>query len=263
MEVEIPYYIDYIPQLLPLSIHELASFTTKSLDDYIYNGMYPLIYQDHINPTKYYRDYTQTYIEREVRQLINIKDLSLFQKFLKICAGRVGQLLNANNLNNEIGISNHTVENWLSILEASFVIFRLHPYFENLGKCIIKSSKLYFVDVGLATYLLDIYSETQLARDPLRGGLVENLIITEAIKNIFNNGFEPSCYFYRDSNNHEIDLLFKIGNHLIPMEIKVSKTFNTQFLNGLQYFKKIAGERCTHLSPGSFSKIDQIHCFLL
>ncbi len=235
-----------ILKLLPLSIHELSQVTTtKSLDYYIYHGMYPRVYHDNINPTKYYRDYTQTYIERDVRQLINMKDLSLFQKFLKLCAGRVGQLLNSNNLSNEVGVSNHTVENWLSILEASFVIFRLQPYFENLGKRITKSTKFYFLDVGLATYLLDIYSETQVARDPLRGGLVENLVITEAIKNTLNNGFEPSCYFYRDSNNNEVDLLFKIGNHLIPLEIKSSQTFNKQFLSGLQHFKKIAGERCT------------------
>jgi len=235
-----------ILKLLPLSIHELSQTTPiKSLDYYIYHGMYPRIYHDNINPTKYYRDYTQTYIERDVRQLINIKDLSLFQKFLKLCAGRVGQLLNSNNLSNETGVSNHTVENWLSILEASFVIFRLQPYFENLGKRITKSTKFYFVDVGLAAYLLDIYSETQVSRDPLRGGLVENLIITEAIKNSLNNGFEPSCYFYRDSNNNEVDLLFKIGNQLIPIEIKSSQTFNMQFLNGLSHFKKIAGERCT------------------
>jgi predicted AAA+ superfamily ATPase len=235
-----------ILKLLPLSIHELSQVTaTKSLDHYIYHGMYPRIHHDNINPTKYYRDYTQTYIERDVRQLVNIKDLSLFQKFLKLCAGRVGQLLNSSHLSNEVGVSNHTVENWLSILEASFVIFRLQPYFENLGKRITKSTKLYFVDVGLATYLLDIYSEAQVSRDPLRGGLAENLVITEAIKNTLNNGFEPSCYFYRDSNNNEVDLLFKIGNHLIPIEIKSSQTFNTQFLSGLQYFKKIAGERCT------------------
>lgn len=233
-----------ILKLLPFSIEELAQHSINySLDDYLYSGMYPRIYKDDLNPTKFYRDYVQTYVERDVRKMINVKDLSLFQHFLKLCAGRVGQVFNSNNLSNELGISYHTVNNWLSILEASFLIFKLQPYFENFGKRVIKSPKIYFTDVGLATYLLDITTVDQISRDPLRGGLVENFILSELRKSRLNKGFEPSFYFYRDSNQHEIDVIFKSGNNLFPIEIKASRTFNSHFLNELIYFKKIAANR--------------------
>ncbi len=234
-----------ILKLLPFEINEIASITQQfNVDEYIYHGLYPRIYKDNLQPTKFYRDYVQTYLERDVRQMINVKDLALFQQFLKLCAGRTGQLFNSHNISNELGISYHTVSNWLSILEASFVIFRLQPYFENFGKRIIKSPKIYFTDVGLATYLLDITAVEQVSRDPLRGSLVENLVISEFIKNRLNKGFEPSFYFYRDSNQNEVDLIFKDGNHLVPIEIKASQTFHSQFLKGLEYFKSLTKERC-------------------
>jgi predicted AAA+ superfamily ATPase len=217
---------------------------TGSLDDYLYQGMYPRIYKNHINPTKFYRDYLQTYVERDVRKMVNVKDLSLFQHFLKLCAGRIGQIFNAHSFSNELGVSQHTVKNWLSILEASFLVFRLQPYFENFGKRLIKSPKLYFTDVGLAAYLLDIVSVGQIVRDPLRGNLVENLIVSECMKNRLNKGIEPSLYYYRDSNQHEVDLLLKTGNALIPIEIKSSQTFNADFLKGLKYFHQLIGSRC-------------------
>ena len=234
-----------ILKLLPFDINEVASITQQfTLDEYIYHGMYPRIYKDNLPPTKFYRDYVQTYLERDVRQMVNVKDLALFQQFLKLCAGRTGQVFNSHNLSNELGISYHTVSNWLSILEASFVIFRLQPYFENFGKRIIKSPKIYFTDVGLATYLLDITTVEQISRDPLRGSLVENLVISDFIKNRLNKGFEPNFYFYRDSNQNEVDLIFKNGNNLIPIEIKASQTFHPQFLKGLEYFKALTKERC-------------------
>jgi predicted AAA+ superfamily ATPase len=236
-----------ILKLLPFDINEVTAITkTFSLDDYIYHGMYPRIYKDNINPTKFYRDYVQTYIERDVRQMIQIKDLTLFQKFLKLCAGRIGQVFNSHGLSNELGVAYHTVSNWLSILEASFIIFRLQPYFENFGKRMIKAPKIYFTDVGLASYLLDITSVQQIARDPLRGSLVENFIISECLKRRLNKGFEPSFYYYRDSNHNEVDLIFKSGQYLIPIEIKAAQTFHIQFLKGLEYFKKLAGDRCLH-----------------
>ncbi|MDF1653966.1 MAG: ATP-binding protein [Coxiellaceae bacterium] len=230
-------------RLLPLSITELnQAVQFELLDQYIYQGMYPRVYSDQIDPTKYYRDYVQTYIERDVRQLINVKDLSLFQKFIKLCAGRIGQLFNASNISNELGVSYHTIQQWLSILEASFVTFRLEPYFENLGKRITKSAKLYFTDVGLASYLLDIRDQSQVSRDPLRGGLAENFMVMEFIKNALNIGQEPACYFYRDSNNNEVDLVYKKANQLIPIGIKSSMTFHRDFMKGLNYFYHVAGE---------------------
>lgn len=233
-----------ILKLLPLSLDELSQENVKfSLDEYLFHGMYPRIYKHGLNPTKFYRDYIQTYVERDVRQMINVKDLTLFQHFLKLCAGRVGQIFNSNSLSNELGVSYHTINNWVSILEASFLVFRLQPYYENFGKRIIKSPKLYFTDVGLATYLLDIHSIDQISRDPLRGGLVENFMIGEFVKVRLNEGYEQSFYFYRDSNQHEIDLIFKTGNNLIPIEIKASKTFHPDFLKGITYFQNLSQGR--------------------
>lgn len=236
-----------ILKLLPFTMTELAHTDFHfTLDEYLIHGMYPRIFKDNINSTKFYRDYVQTYVERDVRKMINVKDLALFQNFLKLCAGRIGQIFNAKSLSNDLGISHTTVQNWLSILEASFLVFRLQPYFENFGKRMIKSPKLYFTDVGLATYLLDISTMEQIARDPLRGHLVENFVISELMKNRLHHGFEPSFYFYRDSNDNEVDLLFKSGNHLIPIEIKSSSTFHSDFLKGLKYFQETAAPRAPH-----------------
>lgn len=233
-----------ILKLLPFCLSELPiAHQNQPLDYYLYHGMYPRIYNDGLNPTKFYRAYLQTYVERDVRQMINIKDLATFQIFIKLCASRVGQLVNANSLSHEIGVSAHTVTQWLSILEASFIIFRLQPYFENFGKRLIKSAKLYFTDVGLASYCLDIHSPNLLARDPFRGALTENLMITEFIKHRENAGMEPNCYFYRDSNQREVDLIIKKGHELIPIEIKSSKTFHPSFLKGLHYLKSITENR--------------------
>ena len=167
-----------------------------------------------------------------------------FQRFLKLCAGRVGQIFNALNLGNELGVSAKTIQRWLSVLESSFLIFRLQPYYENLGKRVNKAPKLYFNDVGLVTYLLDITSIEQLSRDPLRGGLVENLVILECMKSCLNDGIEQAFYYYRDSNNNEIDLLFRVGNSLVPIEIKSSQTFSSGFLKNIKYFKSLTAERC-------------------
>lgn len=234
-----------ILKLLPFTINELkkGNRVLFSLDEYIFKGMYPRIFKENISPSKFYRDYVQTYIERDVRQMVNIKDLQVFQHFLKLCAGRIGQIFNSHSLSNELGVTHNTVRNWLSVLEASFLVFRLQPYYENFGKRIIKSPKLYFTDTGLASYLLDIREISQIERDPLRGSLVENLVILECFKNQLNKGIEPSLFYYRDSNNNEIDLLFKSGSKLIPIEIKSAKTFNSEFLKNLKYFENISASR--------------------
>lgn len=231
-------------KLFPFSLSELPEREQKlDLSYYLFNGMYPRVVSDKVPANKFYRDYLQTYIERDVRQMINLKDLSLFQRFIKLCASRVGQLYNASAMSNALGVSSPTIENWLSILEASFIVFRLQPYFENFGKRIIKSPKLYFSDVGLATYCLDINEQKQLERDPLRGNLVENFVISEIIKYQVHKGIEPSAYFYRDSNQKEVDLILKSGSQLIPIEIKSSTTFNRSFLKGLDYLKSISDEK--------------------
>ncbi len=235
--------------LLPMSLDELqANGIDLSLDEALLKGGYPRIHKDHLDPTKAYRNYFQTYVERDLRQLINVKDLTQFENFIRICAGRVGQIIKLEEIGGEIGISSHTVKHWLSILEASFIIFRLQPYFENFGKRMIKSPKLFFFDVGLATYLLGIENLSQVARDPLRGHLVENLVLVELLKQRLNHGLDPQMYYYRDVQKNEIDILFKEGNLLIPIEIKSSKTYTSDFLKKLHFFQKIAGKR----APKSF-----------
>ena len=230
--------------LLPMSIEELLEADIDlSLDEMLLKGGYPRIYKDQLDPTKAYRNYFQTYIERDLRQLINVKDLTQYERFIRICAGRIGQVMNLEEIGGEVGISSHTVKHWISILEASFVVFRLQPYFDNFGKRIIKSPKLFFTDVGLATYLLGIENTVQVSRDPLRGHLVENLVIVELMKYRLNLGLDPQLYYYRDVQKNEIDVIFKSGSNLIPIEIKSSKTFHTDFLNKLHFFQTLAGDR--------------------
>ena len=206
-------------------------------------GGYPRIYNDKLDPTKAYRNYFQTYIERDLRQIMKVKDLMQFQRFVRACAGRIGQLLNLEGLCNDIGISSNTAKEWILILEASFILIRMQPYFENFGKRIVKSPKLYFTDVGLATYLLGIENTAQLARDPLRGNLVENLVVLELIKSRLNRGLDPQLYYFRDAHGHEVDLVFQAGHKLVPIEIKASQTFNRDFLKNLDFFQSLVKER--------------------
>lgn len=231
-------------RLLPMSLLELEEAgIVLTLDEALLKGGYPRIYKDDLDPTKAYRNYFQTYVERDVRQLINIKNLTQFQRFMHLCVGRIGQLLNLESLGNDVGVSSVTIKEWLSILEASFVIIRLQPYFENFGKRVTKAAKLYFTDVGLATYLLGIESIEQLRRDPLRGNLVENLVFLELIKARLNRGVDPQLYYFRDAHGHEVDLIFQSANQLIPIEIKSSQTYNGEFLKNLNFFHKLVGAR--------------------
>jgi predicted AAA+ superfamily ATPase len=230
--------------LLPLSINELQNNGFDlTVDKQILQGGYPRIYAQNLDCTRAYADYYRTYVQRDVRQMINIKDISLFEKFIKLCAGRIGAIFEASSLANEVGVSGHTINSWLSILEASHVIFRLQPYFENFGKRSIKSPKLYFTDVGLASYLLDIENISQVARDPLRGALFENLVILELMKYRFNQGAAANIYYYRDNHKNEVDVIIKYGNELIPIEIKSAETFHRDFLKHVSYLQKIAGNR--------------------
>lgn len=231
-------------KLLPLSIAELtAAGFDYDINDYFLKGFYPRIHKDNLEPTKAYDNYFQTYVERDVRQLINVKDINTFEQFIKLCAGRIGQLLNINNLANELGYSSHTIKHWLSILEASFIIFRLQPFYQNINKRLTKSSKLYFTDIGLATFLLEIENQSQLSSHPNRGNLFENMVILEVMKYRYNQGLSPHIYFYRDSYDHEVDLIIKMANQLIPIEIKAAKTFSTQFTKGINYLQNLLPEQ--------------------
>ena len=226
--------------LLPLSIAELCTIEhLNTRDELLYRGFFPRIYNDNLNPTRAYSNYYQTYVERDVRQLINLKDVSIFEKFIKLLAGRVGQIINLNSLSNDVGVSSTTLKEWLSVLEASFIIIKLQPYYENFGKRVIKSPKIYFTDTGLLCYLLDIDSEKTVRRDPLIGQIFENLVLLEAIKARLNKGLNPNIYFFRDTNGLEVDILYKHGSHLTPIEIKSSATFHNSFAKGIHKFQKL------------------------
>ncbi|MDF7798863.1 ATP-binding protein [Pontiellaceae bacterium B1224] len=228
--------------LLPFSIAELASASIEydRFEEYAFRGFLPRIYDQKQRPTTAYSNYYQTYVERDVRQLIQLKDLSLFEKCLKLLAGRVGQLIDYSSLANDVGVDAKTIRNWLSILEASFLIFKLSPYFENFGKRAIKSPKYYFTDTGLLCFLLGIRSADQVTRDPLVGSIFENLIVIEALKTRYNAGALPDLYFFRDSKGNEVDLLAQSGRSLTALEIKSSHTFSAKMLKGLQRFQNIA-----------------------
>ncbi len=221
--------------LLPFSLSEIDQHTkTKNLNATMFQGFYPPIFDRKIPPNDFYSDYLQTYIEKDVRNIVNVTNLTTFQRFLQLCAGRTGQLLNQVSLANDVGISNQTVRNWLSILSASFVLYEHRPYFNNFSKRLIKSPKLYFYDVGVLCFLLGIKSADQLMTHPLRGSVFENLIINECLKHRLNNHERPELYFFRDSNGTEIDLIFEHKNTLRGIEIKAGMTFQNDFLKSLK-----------------------------
>lgn len=231
-----------ILQLLPLSIAELASAgIVLTRDEYMVQGFMPRLYDTPLDAKNLYRDYFSTYVEKDVRMMLNIKNLGAFETFVKLLAGRVGQLVNLSSLANDAGISIPTLKEWLSVLEASFIVFQLPCYFENFGKRLVKSKKLYFTEVGLASWMLGIETPEQASRDPLFGGLFENLVIVEALKSRFNAGERPDLYFLRDSQGLEADLLFqKSHNELIPIEIKGGMTWNKDFCRNLLKLRKLS-----------------------
>ena len=229
--------------LLPFALNEIESVRNHETDKLILAGFYPAIFTKKIKAYNLYQNYYHTYIERDVRNLINVKNISDFQKFVKLCAGRIGQIFNAASLADEVGVSVPTIKAWLSVLEASFVAFTLPPWYDKIKKRLIKSPKLYFYDTGLASYILGIETPEQLSRDPLRGNLFENLIVTEFIKRRYNKGRDFNFYFFRDNHGTEVDLIIPEGNAIKGVEIKSAQTFNNSFLKGLKALKKIYPER--------------------
>lgn len=228
-------------RLLPLSLFEIG--LERSLEEAILYGGYPRAQQLSFPLTNLYSSYYQTYVERDISSLSRIHNLNQFGLFVKLLAGRIGQLLNLEALSGEVGISASTVREWISLLEASHLIFRLFPYYENFGKRLIKSPKIYFTDTGLASWLLGIETMEQLQRDPLRGNLFENLMVLELMKARLNQGLDPQLYFFRDSHGKEVDLIWQQGRELIPVEIKSSQTYNSSFLDALRHFEALAGDR--------------------
>jgi len=229
--------------LLPLSIEELdnASLLAEKVENVMFTGGYPRIFDEKASPGKWYSNYIRTYLERDVRNLKNIENLSQFQHFIALCAGRIGQVLNLTSLGNDCGITTNTVISWLSLLECSYIIFRLQPHYKNFSKRLIKSPKLYFYDTGLACSLLEITSESQLHAHYMRGNLFESFVLSELMKHQFNIDRRPNIYFWRDSQGHEIDGVIEQGLELTALEIKAGKTINTNFFDGLNYWNTVSG----------------------
>lgn len=224
-------------ELMPMSIHECqgrVGYDVSDADQLLYNGLYPAVCSGKNVPKFLYPSYTKTYLERDVRDLLNVKDMRQFSMFLKLCAGRIGSVYNATELANEVGVSSKTIQSWTSILQASYVIYLLPPYFENSRKRLTKSPKIYFCDTGLACSLLGIESPAQLAFDKMRGHLFENLIVIEMLKRRLNEGRESNLYFYRDSNQNEVDILVDNGSSLDAIEVKSAMTFSPSFEKALK-----------------------------
>ena len=247
-----------ILHLLPLSIGELhdAKITFDDFESYIVHGFLPRVYDQHQRPRTAYANYYQTYVEKDVRQLIQLKDVSLFEKFIKLLAGRVGQIINYQSLSNDVGVGAPTIKQWLSILEASFIIFKLPPYYNNFGKRVIKSPKYYFTEIGLLAYLLGIEKNTQVSRDPLVGNIFENLAVIEVLKSRYNQGRNAELYYFRDSNGNEIDLLCKTGDGLVGVEIKSASTWNNSFSKSLTNFSESNEKLAGRIVVYSGSRID-------
>ena len=217
-------------ELLPMTYHESEStMSAKPLDEFLYNGLYPAICAEKNKARLFYPSYVKTYLERDVRDLLKIKDQMQFMKFMKLCAARVGSIFNASELAGQIGVDSKTITNWLSVLQASYLVTLLPPYYENISKRLVKSPKLYFNDPGLACYLLDIESPRQLARDKMRGAIFENYVVMEVIKHRYNRGLLNGVYFYRDSNQNEVDILLKEEGEITAIEVKSSMTYHTSF----------------------------------
>ena len=230
--------------LLPFDWSEIQPYMDLSnVDSLLLHGFYPRLHDMQIRPSQAMADYFETYVQRDVRQLIQIRQASLFEKFVRLCAGRTGQLLNFQNLGNETGISHTTAREWFSILEASYIIFQLPPWHANISKRLIKSPKMYFWDVGLAAYLLGLEEERQVSRDPLRGSLFENMVVAEVFKQYYHQGRRPRLFFYRDGSGNEVDLLLERGHDLVLIEIKSGETVTRHYFQGMNRFAKIVGDR--------------------
>ncbi len=224
--------------LLPFSFKELQTYQSWTDPyDLILKGGYPRLHDEHLKPERFFNSYVQTYLERDVRALINLKDLTRFQRFLVLLAGRTGQIVNYSSLSNDVGVSSNTIKEWISVLKASYVVYELPPFFENIRKRMIKSPKLYFIDTGLACHFLGIQTAGQVKRDPLRGSLFENWLVMDIIKGLQNQGMHPDLYFYRDSHGHEVDLIMRRARQCLPVEIKSASTFDSDFVKGLNQFQ--------------------------
>lgn len=240
--------------LLPFSMSEVGINKTYSVNELLFKGLYPPLYDKKYDASTWYSNYNTTYVERDVRLIKNITNFSAFERFVKLCAGRCGQLLNMHNLAIETGVDGKTIASWIGILEMSYIIFKLNPHHKNFNKRVVKMPKIYFYDTGLAVSLLGIEKPEQLFLHPSRGSLFENLIVVELLKQRFNNGLKSNLTFWRDNVGHEIDLLMQNGDMLTPIEIKSGQTITNDYFKGLDFWQKINPESNGYIIYGGNSK---------
>jgi len=243
----LPFSLSELRQRRPLSIYSIGRqlpdknrSLNEELSSVLFQGFFSRIHDKSLNPNDWLGNYFQAYIERDVRDVLNVGDLETFSRFVRLCAGRNGQLLNLSSLANDCGITHTTSKRWISILETSFIVILLRPHFKNFSKRLIKSPKLYFLDTGLLSYLLRIRSQEDLRFHSLYGGIFESYVISEFLKSYMNSGKEPSIYFWRDSTGNEIDIIIDEGDSLIPLEIKAGQTVTSYFFKGIRFWRKLS-----------------------
>ena len=235
-------------ELLPFSIHELARAKKKprTIDRMLHTGGYPPLYDRDVAVRAWFGAYVMAYLERDVRQVLKVQELETFQRFVRLCAGRTGQLLNFSSLATDCGITHNTAKAWISVLEASYITFQLRPHHANFNKRLVKASKLYFYDTGLVSWLLGIQTPEQMETHPLRGNIFETFVVSELVKSYLNRGERPNLYFWRDSNGVEVDVLIEQGGRIIPVEIKSGKTVTGESFSGLERWLALAKDLATN-----------------
>ena len=238
-------------ELLPFSLSELSdTIPSYTLDGILFTGLYPPVHDRELDPGIWAGNYIRSYVERDIRKIVNVKDLSVFQRFVGLCAGRIGQLVNLSSMASDAGITHNTAKEWISLLEACYIVFLLRPHHRNFRKRLIKSPKLYFHDTGLASWLLSIETEKAMNLSSMRGPLFENLIVSEMLKTRYNSGRRNNLHFWRDRAGHEVDVVVDRGDKLIPVEMKSGQTVATDSFNGLNWWKRLASEDDSFLVYG-------------
>lgn len=228
-----------VRRLLPLSLNEIKAINPYSTDELLVRGFYPGVWGDGREPQDVYESYYETYLDRDVRQIINVQNITAFRRFVVLLASRVGSEFNAQDLSKSVGVSNQTISNWMAILETSYTAFRLQPFYKNIGKRLVKTPKVYFYDTGLVCWLLGITSAQDLEKHPMRGALFENMVVVEKLKQCYNAGKTSNLFFYRDQSQNEVDIIQESGLNIEAYEVKSAKNFNSDFLSTIHYLEKV------------------------
>ena len=250
-----------VMRLLPLSLSELGADTSEDVNEQMWCGFYPAVWGDKKDPHTVYDSYVATYIQKDVRQIVNIKDLTLFRRFLTLVATRVGTEFVASSIGTELGVDHKTIQSWMSILETSYTAFLLHPFYRNIGKRLTKTPKVYFYDVGLVCYLLGIETAQQLAHHPLRGAIFENMVVCDMLKERYNKGLDKNIMFYRDKVR-EVDILQEEAGRLHAYEVKVAERFHSDFTKSLDYLKALLKDDLLSMNivyTGENKSVGRIH----